>query len=54
MLQTKLQGTIIGDPVLNDQWNLVKVQQNNKIVEYMVRIIVDENDNESFEIRELK
>lgn len=54
MLQTKLQGTIIGDPVLNDQWNLVKVQQNNKIVEYVVRIIVDENDNESFEIRELK
>lgn len=54
MLEKELDGKLIGDPVLNDQWNLVKVQQNSKIVEYMVRIIVDENDNESFEIRELK
>ena len=54
MLQTKLQGRIIGEPLLSDNWNLVKIQQNNKIVEYMVRIIVDENDNKSIETKELK
>lgn len=54
MLEEELDGKLIGDPILSVKWNLVKVQQNNKIVEYVVRIIVDENDNESFEIRELK
>lgn len=54
MLQIKLQGTIIGDPYLSEKWNVVQIQQNSKIVEYVVRIVADKNGNKHFETKELK
>ena len=54
MLQKLLNGKVLNTPELSNEWNPVKVEKDNEIVEYMVRVVEDSNGMENVESRELK